>query len=603
MIPLKSNFCYAILDATGMADQAGPERAGIFLHDTRHLSHYRWNFPGTSLLHQTSTGDRIIQFHSRMEAHAQVVLVRRTLTLRADGLDDVLEIENSSDGAVDLPFALEADADFIDVFEVRGHTRQAPAEPVQRAVHGDGWSFSYRAQDGIHSRTRIILTGIRPGDAAIRLPARASTTVNVHVAFDTDLPAASVQAPVATRMQPMPGRDRLRQAEADVLDQAVADIECLMLHTPQGRVVAAGIPNFVVPFGRDSLITAWLLLDVDPDLARSVLSYLAARQGTRVDPFRDEEPGKILHEHRECELSRLGEMPFRTYYGSADSTPLFVMLLADYVRKSGDIAFARAVEPQWRAAIAWIGQHADGRGLINFRQRQDGKGLLIQSWKDSEDSMSYGDGRLAGGNLAVAEVQGYVHAAYKGAVALSAVCSGSAEEQSDWQRRADDLAARFDALFWMKSHDNYALALDEGGNQLDVNTSDSGHLLWTGIVPDSKASRVIERLFQPDMWSGYGLRTLGANERRYNPLSYHNGSVWPHDTALFAAGLKRYGNAEGVARVREALVALANSSSDLRLPELVGGYPREGGIPPLPYIESCRPQAWAAAAMIYILNA
>ena len=155
----------------------------------------------------------------------------------------------------------------------------------------------------------------------------------------------------------------------------------------------------------------------------------------------------------------------------------------------------------------------------------------------------------------------------------------------------------------MESHDNYALALAEGGNQLDVNSSDSGHLLWTGIVPDSKASRVIERLFQPDMWSGYGLRTLGANERRYNPLSYHNGSVWPHDTALFAAGLKRYGNAEGVARVREALVALANSSSDLRLPELVGGYPREGGIPPLPYIESCRPQAWAAAAMIYILNA
>jgi glycogen debranching enzyme len=307
-----------------------------------------------------------------------------------------------------------------------------------------------------------------------------------------------------------------------------------------------------------------------------------------------------MHEHRESELSRIGEMPFRTYYGSADSTPLFVVLLGDYVDRTGDTALAKQLEANWRSAIRWIERYADPRGLINFRQRDDGHGLTVQSWKDSADSMSYSDGRLAEGGLAVAEVQGYVFAALNAAVDLSRLCGGLEDERQDWRDRAAKLAETVDRLFWMPEQQTYALALDADGRQLDVVASDAGHLLWSGIVPEAKAPAVIARLFADDMWSGYGLRTLSTKEKRYNPLSYHNGSVWPHDTALFAAGLDRYGDHEGFARVREGLTALARHSADLRLPELVGGYAREGSTPPLPYTESCRPQAWAAAALIYV---
>jgi glycogen debranching enzyme len=422
----------------------------------------------------------------------------------------------------------------------------------------------------------------------------------IAVRFETTLEAATAGSAVGPWRPKVP--DGLAAHEWRVLRQAVLDIESLLLTTAEGRMIAAGIPNFVVPFGRDSLITAWLLLEADPGLARSVLAYLATKQGQKEDPFHDEEPGKILHEHRESELSRIGELPFRTYYGSADSTPLFLVVLGDYVAKTGDADFARALEPNWRAAVAWIGRYADKRGLINFRQRADGRGLTVQSWKDSADSMSYSDGRLGEGSLAVAEVQGYVYAAFHAAARLSELCGGPQAERDLWLALAGELAARFDQLFWMERHGNYALALDEQGRQLDVNSSDSGHLLWSGIVPREKAERVIARLFADDLWSGYGVRTLSSREKRYNPLSYHNGSVWPHDTAIFAAGLRRYGDEAGFAKVREALVALANFSGDLRLPELVGGYPRGGDVPPLPYVESCRPQAWAAAALIYVLG-
>lgn len=596
MIPLKNDFCYAILDDAGAADATAVRNAGFYLHDTRHLSHYRWNFPGLDLIHQTQSATGITQFWSRMEDHAQTLLIRRTLTLGSHGLTDTLDLESSSDSELAVDLGLKLDADFVDVFQARGYTRIAPSNPVTR----DGQTFSCVAQDGITSGTRIDVSGFTPG-APLTLAARATHRVTIDIAFTSDLPAAQVTPPTSTWRPSL--KSGLAAGEAVVLDQAVADIASLILHTDRGRTIAAGIPNFVVPFGRDSIITAWLLLDVDPELSHSVLSYLAARQGREANAFHDEEPGKILHEHRECELSRIGELPFRTYYGSADSTPLFLMLLGDYVARTGNTEFAREMEPHWRAALGWIEQYSDARGLINFRQRGDGKGLTIQSWKDSQDSMSYSNGRLAGGSLAVAEVQGYVFAAYKAAAELMTLCGAPDAERTALLAKADALAKAFDTAFWMPAHNNYALGLDAEGNQLDVNSSDSGHLLWSGIVPQDKAAGLIARLFEADLWSGYGLRTLSTKEKRYNPLSYHNGSVWPHDTALFAAGLKRYGAEAEFGRVREALTALGNASGDKRLPELVGGYPREGDVPPLPYIESCRPQAWAAAALIYVLNA
>lgn len=595
MIPLKSDFCYAILDDRGMAAE-GVRAAGFYRHDTRHLSRYVWTFADLKLIEQTATATTLTQYWSRMRRHMQEVMVERQLELLPTGLVETIHVESWSDEAIALDLRLELAADFVDIFEVRGQKRKAHRNTVNYIDDLGTQSFSYVAQDGVRSVTKIRLDGL--GTTPLLLTPRESLTRRVTIDFETTLPAA-LAAPVATpRWTPSIEGER-----SPVLQQAVADIESLLLETADGRAIAAGIPNFVVPFGRDSLLTAWLLLDADPSLARSVLTYLAARQGRREDRFHDEEPGKIMHEHRESELSRIGEMPFRTYYGSADSTPLFVILLGDYVARTGDAALARQLEPNWRSAIGWIERYADPRGLINFRQRADGHGLTVQSWKDSQDSMSYADGTLGEGGLAVAEVQGYVFAALKAAAELSRVCGGLAAQRDAWVARADELAATFDRLFWMPEQNTYALALDEAGRQLDVVASDSGHLLWSDIVPEAKSKQVIARLFADDMWSGYGLRTLSTREKRYNPLSYHNGSVWPHDTALFAAGLHRYGDHEGFARIREGLTALAGHSADLRLPELVGGYPREGSTPPLPYTESCRPQAWAAAALIYVTMA
>jgi glycogen debranching enzyme len=601
VIPLKSDFCYAILDDRGMAGE-GVRAAGFYRHDTRHLSRYVWDFGDLELIEQTATATSMTQYWSRMRDHAQEVMLGRRLELRPTGLVETFHIESWADEGLVLDLRLDVAADFVDIFEVRGHRRRAPRVPVTISGTGDTHGFAYVAQDGIESATRIVAEG-GIGTAPLVLAPREVLTRRIEVNFATTLPAAAVAPANTPKWQPRLDHEHLTATEARPLEQAVADIESLLLETAQGRAIAAGIPNFVVPFGRDSLLTAWLLLDADPSLARSVLTYLADRQGRREDPFHDEEPGKIMHEHRESELSRIGEMPFRTYYGSADSTPLFVILLGDYVARTGDATLARQLEPNWRSAIGWIERYADPRGLINFRQRADGHGLTVQSWKDSQDSMSYSNGTLGEGGLAVAEVQGYVFAALKAAAELSRLCGGLAAQRSAWLARADELRATLDRLFWMPEQGTYALALDEAGRQLDVVASDSGHLLWSGIVPEAKARQVIARLFAEDMWSGYGLRTLSTHEKRYNPLSYHNGSVWPHDTALFAAGLRRYGDHQGFARIREALVALANHSADLRLPELVGGYAREGSTPPLPYTESCRPQAWAAAALIYVLSA
>ena len=592
MIPLKSDFCYAILDDRGMAGE-GVRAAGFYRHDTRHLSRYVWTFGDLELIEQDATATTLTQYWSRMHRHVQELMLERKLGLTPTGVVEHIHVESWSDEAITLDLKLELDADFVDIFEVRGHRRRAPRNKVSCKDHLDAQTFIYVAQDGIRSDTRVMLDGL--GTTPLLLTPRESLTRRITIDFTTTLPAALAAPDATPRWTPSIEAER-----SLVLDQAIADIESLLLETAEGRTIAAGIPNFVVPFGRDSLITAWLLLDADPSLARSVLTYLAARQGKTEDPFHDEEPGKIMHEHRESELSRIGEMPFRTYYGSADSTPLFLVLLGDYVDRTGEVALAKQLEPNWRSAITWIERYADPRGLINFRQRDDGHGLTVQSWKDSADSMSYGDGRLAEGGLAVAEVQGYVFAALNAAVDLSRLCGGPESERQAWSDRAAKLAETVDRLFWMPAQQTYALALDADGRQLDVVASDAGHLLWSGIVPEAKANTVIARLFADDIWSGYGLRTLSSQEKRYNPLSYHNGSVWPHDTALFAAGLHRYGDHEGFALVREGLTALANHSDDLRLPELVGGYPRDGSTPPLPYTESCRPQAWAAAALIYV---
>ena len=590
MTPLKSNHCYAILDEEGMfGEQDGV--SGVFLFDTRHVSVLRWNLHGFSFLHGHAESDSIVHYWSRTDSHEQKLLIRRTFSLHPDGVDDILEIENSSLEAQSWKPEAIVEADFADLFQLRGEVGFIRRGRWESSWEGSLKRFRYLAPDGVESLTEVEFRNLTPG-AELVIAAKSRQVVELRLRFKSSLMVEGrdelkPQVPVLRR----PSR------KSPAVERALRDVEALLLTSAQGPVIAAGMPNFVTPFGRDSLITAWLLLDMMPDLARNTLCYLAARIGAKHDRFHDEEPGRILHEVRLNEFSRLNQIPFSLYYGAADSNSLFLRLLDDYCARYG-AELALNLEEAWRAAVAWIEGKMASDGYLAF-QRDDDAGLTIKSWKDSGDSMSYADGRLATTDIVGVEIQAYAYASLLSAARLSTLCRGGTSERASWCEAAEQMAARFNRDFWMEGQGTYALALDGAGHQLSVSASNAGLLLWTGIVPEERQPRLAARLFEPDMWSGWGVRTLGTQEVRYNPLSYHNGSIWPHDNAMIAAGLLACGCVEEFLRIRNALHDLALSQPDLRLPELFGGYPRSAA-PPLPYLESCRPQAWAAAAILFL---
>lgn len=595
MIPLKHNFVYMILDDEGKVTPAMREN-GLFFLDTRVLSQYHWLLAGFDCLKRMAAdGRQVTEYWSRSVNHRQQVAIKRSLTMQADGLVDRLEISNTDREPHGFDVALTLDSDFADMFELRGQFADLDHRTLtcQRGTHH--YEARYTATDQETFTTHVDIEGAQFHDRLELAPGEART-LTVRVRVESSLPQGRDVLDVPPDwLGPLPND----QAERRAFSQAGDDLRCLLLGTPQGPNIAAGIPWFVTPFGRDSLITAWFLLPRYPELAQGVLRFLGAHQGRHEDAYRDEQPGKILHEQRYGELSRTGRLPFYSYYGSADSTPLYLILLHDWVRQTGDHSLVEELRPHWEACLHWMEQYQDKRGLIVFSG--NAKGLAVQSWKDSVDSLSYADGTLGEGVLAVAEVQGYAFAAYQAASAFYR-WQGDAAKAETYAAASREIQSVLHELFWMPDHDNFAIALDADNRQLDVNSSDSGHLLWTGVVRPAEAERLIPRMLREDMWSGWGLRTLGTGEAMYNPLSYHNGSVWPHDTALFAAGLRRYGHEAEFTKVARALTDLANSQDDNRLPELVGGYDRRTH-PPLPYLDACRPQAWAAAALVYLLSA
>jgi glycogen debranching enzyme len=339
-----------------------------------------------------------------------------------------------------------------------------------------------------------------------------------------------------------------------------------------------------------------------PDVARGVLSYLAATQATEVIPERDAQPGKILHEARGGEMPALGEVPFGRYYGSVDSTPLFVMLAAAYFRRTGDLEFLRRIAPHIGLALGWIDRYGDvdEDGFVEYA-RQTPIGLVQQGWKDSHDSVFHDDGTLAEGPIALCEVQGYVFAAWQAAADI-AIALGRPAEAEDYARRAVAMRTRFAEHFWDEELGTYVLALDGAKRPCRVPTSNAGHALWTGIADATRARRVAETLMSDEGFSGWGVRTLAATQARYNPMSYHNGSVWPHDTAIIAAGCARYGFRDTVVRLFEGMREASVFVDLHRLPELTCGFPRRPGEGPTLYPVACAPQAWAAGAVFMLLS-
>ena len=544
--------------------------------------------------------------------------VGRLLSLTGPHLYQSFTIWSYHDATCEVMFELIFAADFVDLFEVRGMHRPARGRIVGEDREPGAVTVRYEGLDGVPRSTRLDFLPAPEVIAANRavwrlaLGPASSARIELTVTASSDTTDADVRA-LAVRAARRATRERLparttrietdHEAFNTLVSRSLIDLDMLLTRTPAGPVPYAGVPWYVAPFGRDSLITAGQLLPYHTDVAAATLRFLAHWQGRAVDAFRDEEPGKILHEYRQGEMANCREVPFVPYYGTVDATPLFVMLLADYARWTGDVAFVRELWPAARAAMAWMWDHGDrdGDGYLEYGTRSP-LGLRNQGWKDSEDAISHADGRLATLPIALAEVQAYAYGALLSAAGL-AHRLGDDADATRWRTEAVALRARFNRDFWLEDEGVPAIALDGDKRRCEVVSSNAGHCLWTGIVDDVRAPVTAKRLLADDMFSGWGIRTLSARERRYNPMSYHNGSVWPHDNAIAAAGFRRCGAPGAVVTVTSALFDASRCFEHARIPELFCGFTRQADYGPISYPVACSPQAWAAGSVFQLLTA
>jgi glycogen debranching enzyme len=528
-----------------------------------------------------------------------------------------VRVSNHALQAIDTTISLRFDSDFADIFEVRGTRRvrrghRLPDAPAPDCV------LRYRGLDGSERRTRI--QSVRPPDRlehglfvfTLSLDPHACADIEVAIACEIDderhpfVRYDEVLTLVRDRLAPHNDHCLVLSSNETFnrwVRRSSADLTMMITDTPYGPYPYAGIPWFSTPFGRDGIITAMELLWAAPDVARGVLTFLGETQATTVADAQDAQPGKILHEMRRGEMAALGEVPFGQYYGTADATPLFVMLAHAYFERTADRAFIDGLWPRILAALDWIDSFgdADKDGFVEYSRRSDA-GLIQQGWKDSFDSVFHADGSLAEPPIALCEIQGYVYGAWSGAARL-AEARGDGTTAARWRERAANLQTQFDQAFWCEDLGTYALALDARKRPCRVRTSNPGHCLFTGIASPDRAGRVADTLMSNPSFAGWGVRTVAAGAARYNPMSYHNGSIWPHDNALVAAGLARYGFTGAAGRIMTAMFDLSEAVDLHRLPELICGFHRRGGESPTLYPVACAPQAWAAGAVYLLLQA
>lgn len=512
-------------------------------------------------------------------------------------------------------------ADFADIFEVRGMRRRVRGELREAVIRESTMEIPYAGVDGILRRTRIDFSrkpdAIEAGRAVFSFHLDRQEEIEFEVVISCLEEKEAAKKRAASYVHAYQESSRLfrtaRGRESSILTsneefntlitRAVSDLRMLLSEVDGGVLYPdAGIPWFSTPFGRDGLITAWETLWFNPDISRGVLEYLAANQAQEVIEEQDAEPGKILHEVRMGEMTNTGELPFSQYYGSADSTPLFIMLAGSYLRRTGDRDFIEMLWPRIRQALVWIDTYGDrdGDGFVEYA-RKSPHGLKNQVWKDSFDSMFHADGSLAEPPVAACEVQGYVYAARQQA-AFIAQQLGLSKIAGDLLSQAGDLQKRFELSFWDDDLPGYVLALDGEKKPCRVRASNMGHCLFAGIASPDRAKIVTETLMDASFFSGWGVRTLATGQPRYNPMSYHNGSIWPHDNAIIADGMARYGWKEEAGRILEAVFHMSRFAELGRLPELFCGFERREGQGPTFYPVACSPQAWSAASVFSLLR-
>jgi glycogen debranching enzyme len=628
LVQILDGNTFVVSDARGDIEASLTDPTGLFSFDTRFLSRWiltlndqRLNALSVDDLHYFETRFFLVPGTGTVYVDAKLTVIRQRAVV--DGFQEQLTILNHEEKPVDLVVRIEAGSDFADLFEVKD------------ALEKKG-TYSARVQDGrlfiAYSRETFRRATMISTTAPAKLDEKGFTftvTIEAHGEWTTQLSVTPVVGSSGTTLRPVselarrPARRNLDKDLQRWLEDAprleceweplkatyrrsLVDLAALRfspLTAGKRSLPAAGLPWFMTMFGRDSIFTSLQALPFTPDLAATTLSELGMRQGTRVDDFRDEDPGRILHEMRYGEMTAFEERPHSPYYGCADATALFVVLLDEYERWTGDRRLVRELEYEARAALNWINEYADlmGNGYVWYQRRNEKTGLENQCWKDSWDSISYADGRLPGFPRATCELQGYAYDAKIRGSRLARLVWKDPAFADKMEAEAADLKRRFNRDFWVEDGEYFALALDTEGNQVDALTSNNGHLLWSGIVDKSKARAVTRHLMGPRLFSGWGVRTLAEGQGRYNPIGYHVGTVWPFDNSFIAWGLRRYGFKEEAARIASSILGAAEFF-DGRLPEAFGGYERPVTKYPVQYPTACSPQAWSTGTPLLLLR-
>jgi glycogen debranching enzyme len=629
MVRILDGNTFVVSDERGDIESLPTEPTGLFSFDTRFLSKWVLTVNGQKL--NTLSVDDLHYFESRfflvpgtgtVYIDAKLTVIRQRAV--GFGFHEELTILNHENEPVDLEVRIDAGSDFADLFEIKDALKKLGS--YSTSIEDGQLRLAYRRESFVRE-TRISASEPAAVDEngltfTIRIEAHGTWTTDLDVVTAHVGAGGSYVAPKYGR-----GRKKAKPNMAGDLDKWIADaprLECdrddlratyrrclidlaaLRFAPPVAggkSLPAAGLPWFMTMFGRDSIFTSLQSLPFTPDLAEATLRALGGWQGSRVDDFRDEDPGRILHEMRYGEMAAFEERPHSPYYGSVDATPLWVVLLDEYERWTGDRALVRELEYEARMALNWIDQYADrmGNGYISYKRRNEQSGLENQAWKDSWNSISYSDGRLPDFPRATCELQGYAYDAKLRGARLARLVWKDAEFADRLEASAADLKRRFNRDFWLADRGYYALALDADGSQVDALASNIGHLLWSGIVDQSKAKQIVDHLLGPRLYSGWGVRTLAEGEGRYNPIGYHLGTVWPFDNSFIAWGLRRYGYKEEAARIASDILDAA-AVFEGRLPEAFGGYDRQLTSYPVQYPTACSPQAWSTGAPLLLLR-
>ncbi|MHB1326197.1 MAG: amylo-alpha-1,6-glucosidase [Thermoleophilia bacterium] len=627
---VKEGELFLYSDVEGNVSREDTSGLGLYFQDTRFLSTFDMKLFGSSPVLLSSTADR--GFMSQIElTNADfmcadgTVVPQETINIRrirvVNGkLYELIRIKNYNHFPVDISLEFDFDSDFADMFEVRGTKRTKYGTRLAPKVSEDSILLAYHGLDAILRKTYIRLetppTAIEGTKAIFRFQLKPRERRVVKYSIEPILP--TTRPPEATDFNKAIGDVRKSyeswfkgssQIETDnelftaVLRSSQRDIRMLETETGMGYFLSAGVPWFVTPFGRDTIITCLQIMMLDAHPATATANVFTQLQGKVVDPWRDEEPGKIFHEVRRGELANIRAIPHTPYFGSADSTPLYLIMLSDIIKWTGNLELARGMVEPINRSLDWIDEYGDfdGDGFVEYETKSE-RGLVNQGWKDSGNSVVHTDGSLADTPIALSEVQAYVYYAKRRMSEFFALL-GDHERAEELSKQAELLKKQFNEAFWMPREGFFAMALDHDKKPVKTITSNPAHGLWARIIDEDKAPQVAERLMQPDMFSGWGIRTMSKSSINYNPMSYHNGSVWPHDNAIIIRGLKKYGFNQEAARVATGLFDAALHYDYYRLPELFCGFTKRSISRPVNYPVACSPQAWAAGSIFMILQA